>query len=139
MRVVTLVLACALVLGLTLSAVARDSTGPRPERFTGTITKVEKTDAGVVTVTVTTKTDAGEDKTMTFKLDDKSKVMVAGTEMEKGRDGVERPKMVEGKVDDLKEKVKVSVAYTKDTNVALFIRVVPPPKETPKEEPKAGG
>ena len=136
MRAVSLVMAGVLVLALSLAAVARDSSGPRLERFQGTLSKVEEG-----SITVVTKADDGTDKTMTFKVDDKTKVAVpTGKTIDfTGRDGVKRtrPETVDGKIADLKVGQSVSVGYAKDTTLAVRITVIAAKTEPAK--PKEGG
>lgn len=135
MRVPVLLVAVVLVAVLGLTAAAEEAKHVKLERFGGTITKVEEGK-----VTVVSKGESGE-KTMTFTVDDKTKIRVPTGETEEvtGENGEKktRPKMKDGTVADLKAEQLVHVGYKKDGNVAVVVYVVPPkPKEGGEGEKK---
>jgi Cu/Ag efflux protein CusF len=101
-------------------APAKPAEKAKVEKFSGTVEKVDEAAKNVVVKGKVKK----EEKTMTFAVDEKTKITKAGKEMP---------------LADLKEGTNVSVEYKKDGDkmTATAIKAAAPKAAPKKEEPKA--
>ena len=102
---------------------------PRPKSITGAVSKVDAT-----SLTITQRGDSG-DRSTTFAVGDKTKVLVQTSEDQsvKGGEGGERktPKTREGKLADVKADSRVTVTFAEagKAESILVLRPTPPRKK----------
>lgn len=132
-RHASLILAGCLVLGLRLAAEEKGQ--PRPQKLTGTLTKVEG-----AALTVVIRGDSGE-RSETFSTDASTKVLIETDQDEtvkvKGEGGdrdVTRPKTAPVKLADLKIGQRVSVTHTADKKASEVMGLRPPKPRTEGEK-----
>lgn len=121
----TYALAAILLLGLRLSA-DEGKGKPRPQKLTGTLSKVEGN-----SLTITTRGDGGE-RSETFTTDGATKIMIETDQDEtvkvKGEGGdrdVTRPKTVPAKLADLKVGQRASVVHAGDKKASEVVGLRP--------------